>query len=273
MKILCLVPSITETLIECQVNVVGRTRFCIHPTELVKDIAVVGGTKDVHWGKIKKLEPDLVIFDKEENTLEMAESCPYPYIALHISSVDNVAQEFDLLARKLNNTALKQIAQRWRKIALKPAKQWRQNENIPALIHLLVESNDDAHQKGIREERYNESQSTIQHVEYMIWKKPWMAVGPNTFIWSVLEKLGFADYLIKRDDKYPNLSDEMIPDSNTFYLFSSEPFPFERYQKQLIKTGFKGAIIDGECYSWYGIRSLKFLETQLESGLVEQANR
>ncbi len=90
-----------------------------------------------------------------------------------------------------------------------------------------------------------------------------MAIGPNTFIWSVLQKLGFIDYLISRKEKYPNLGLEMTAQPDTFYLFSSEPFPFARYQKELLKAGFKGVIVDGECYSWYGLRALKFLEQEL----------
>jgi len=71
-----LVPSLTETLLACGVEVVGRTRYCIHPSEAVRDITVVGGTKGVDWGRVVELAPDLVVMDKDENTREMAESCP-----------------------------------------------------------------------------------------------------------------------------------------------------------------------------------------------------
>ena len=65
MRVICLVPSLTETLIECGVNVVGRTRFCIHPKDRVEQIAKVGGTKGVNWERCAQLEPDLVVFDRE----------------------------------------------------------------------------------------------------------------------------------------------------------------------------------------------------------------
>jgi iron complex transport system substrate-binding protein len=251
MKVLCLVPSITETLIACHVNLVGRTRFCIHPAEKVKQIAAVAGTKDINWQKIEQLQPDLVIFDKEENTLEMANACPYPYIALHILSVDNVGPELKRLAEKLDNVALAQVATRWQQVSHLPAKKWSPTEVIPAVISTL------------KAQSQQSEPVNINKIDYMIWKNPWMAIGPNTFIWSMLEKLGFADHLIKRTEKYPNLGEEIKPDPNTFYLFSSEPFPFERYQNELTALGFNGAVIDGESYSWYGIRSLEFLETQL----------
>ena len=255
MKVLCLVPSITETLVACQVNVVGRTRFCIHPAQKVEQIAAVAGTKDINWQKIEKLQPDIVIFDKEENTLAMAESCPYPYIALHILGVDNVGQELLKLAEKLDNTALTQVAKRWQNVASLPAKTHHSIDDFVSTIPAVIS-------KLAGQSQFIKT-SSIKQIDYMIWKNPWMAIGPNTFIWSMLEKLGFSDYLIKRVDKYPNLGDDIQADPNTFYLFSSEPFPFERYKNELAEKGFYGAVIDGESYSWYGIRSLVFLEAQL----------
>lgn len=45
-RVISMVPSWTETLIYCGIEVVGRTRYCIHPEEAQK-ISVVGGTKDI----------------------------------------------------------------------------------------------------------------------------------------------------------------------------------------------------------------------------------
>lgn len=58
MRVICLVPSLTEALVECGVKVVGRTRFCVHPAERVAGIRVVGGTKDVDWAACAALRPD-----------------------------------------------------------------------------------------------------------------------------------------------------------------------------------------------------------------------
>ncbi len=156
MKILCLVPSITETLIECAANVVGRTRFCIHPAAKIKRIPAVSGTKDIRWDKVKALSPELVIFDREENTLEMAQTCPYPSLALHITSVNNVGEELLKLAAEIDNDRLKDIAQRWKIIAHKPAKRFKHVKCIPATISLLP----------------NSSLQAIKYIDYMIWKTP-----------------------------------------------------------------------------------------------------
>jgi ABC-type Fe3+-hydroxamate transport system substrate-binding protein len=244
------VPSITETLVECGLNVVGRTRFCIHPKTTIKNIPSVAGTKDINWDKVAKFEPDLMIFDKEENTLEMAEACPYAYIALHITSITNISSELYRLAKHLNSDALRNVAQRWKVVAEKPNKQWTPGQTIPsALVSLETSASMNAEK--------------IKKVDYMIWKDPWMTIGPGTFIWSVLEKLGFAKYLIKRDTKYPNIGEQLNAEPDTLYLFSSEPFPFEKYVSELERSKFIGSVVDGESYSWYGIRSLRFLEEQL----------
>ena len=70
MRIVSLVPSLTLTLFDlgCSVEeVVGRTPWCIHPTEKVEHVAVVGGTKTPNINKILATNPDLVVLDREEN--------------------------------------------------------------------------------------------------------------------------------------------------------------------------------------------------------------
>lgn len=255
MRVLSLVPSISETLVECQVKLVGRTRFCIHPKKEMNKIKAVAGTKDINWKKVEELKPDLVIFDKEENTLEMANSCPYPYIALHITNVNNVGTELQKLSDKINNPQLLELANRWKIVSQLPARKQPFARDIPTAIPAVIES--------IANPINPMEPSNIRYIDYLIWKEPWMAIGPNTFIWSMLEKLGLANFLIKRENKYPNLGEKLTDISHTFFLFSSEPFPFKRYKEQLIKEGLNGVVIDGESYSWYGLRSLKFLETQL----------
>ena len=86
-----------------------------------------------------------------------------------------------------------------------------------------------------------------------------MAVGPQTFIGSVLRKIGFSEFLRVSDKKYPILDPIQIPDPSTLYLFSSEPFPFERYMGELEELGFNGALVDGEFFSWFGRRSYLML--------------
>ena len=68
-RIVSLVPSQTELLFDLGLaeQVVGRTRFCIHPAEQVKDVVIIGGTKKFNFERIDQLQPDLILGNKEEN--------------------------------------------------------------------------------------------------------------------------------------------------------------------------------------------------------------
>jgi ABC-type Fe3+-hydroxamate transport system substrate-binding protein len=71
-RIISLVPSISELLfyLGLEENVVGITKFCVHPRQKVKAITKVGGTKNFRTDIIERLSPDLIIANKEENTKE-----------------------------------------------------------------------------------------------------------------------------------------------------------------------------------------------------------
>jgi ABC-type hemin transport system substrate-binding protein len=69
------VPSQSELLYDLglEESIVGITKFCVHPQHLKATKTIVGGTKNVKFEKIKALSPDIIICNKEENTLEMVE--------------------------------------------------------------------------------------------------------------------------------------------------------------------------------------------------------
>jgi ABC-type Fe3+-hydroxamate transport system substrate-binding protein len=71
-RIVSLVPSQTELLYDLGLRdeVVGITKFCLYPDEWFKSKNRVGGTKQVKIEKVKDLQPDLIIGNKEENTPE-----------------------------------------------------------------------------------------------------------------------------------------------------------------------------------------------------------
>lgn len=245
MRVVCMVPSWTETLLACGINVVGRTRYCIHPANEVAGIPVVGGTKDVQWEKVAKLAPDFVIFDKEENTREMADSCPYPYLATHVESVQDMPRALRLLAQLLNSSALIALAARFQRILTTPAAI------TPSALPLLAHK-DAASSSILREER---------PWLYLIWRKPYMSIGRHTFIYSVFAHLGFAHKLLAFEPNYPELSMADITELNPILLCSTEPYPFA---KQLDSTQQElqqpAVLIDGEPLCWYGIRCLRYLE-------------
>ncbi|PIE18583.1 MAG: Fe3+-siderophores ABC transporter protein [Proteobacteria bacterium] len=241
-----LVPSWTETLLACGVEVVGRTRFCVHPDDSVRQIAVVGGTKELSWRKVDALEADLLLLDKEENTRKIAEASPIPFHATHVTGVERVAEELDALAERLEAPRLTGLAERWRAVAERPSLPDRDPAELPGVMSWVRKP------KGRRE-----------RLLYLIWYRPWMAVAPQTFIGSVLARLGFGAALVPFEQRYPEVDLEAYDPDTTLLCCSSEPFPFARREALIRDTGFPAAIVDGERFSWFGLRSLRFLEREL----------
>lgn len=239
MRVVSMVPSWTETLLRAGVHVVGRTRYCVHPPQKITNIPIVGGTKDASWDLVIDLKPDLVLFDKEENPFEMAEECPLPYLATHVTSLQTLQSELARLGEYFQNPALMEMSIECLDILQAPAPRW-DNKNVPGFLEWV--------KMPTRE---------YDKVLYMIWKKPWMGVSRETYIGSVLEKLGATLVEFPEGDRYPVLEIEDHKDS--FYLFSSEPFPFHKKVGELRELGLEGAVVNGESYSWFGIRSLDFL--------------
>lgn len=236
-KVVSLVPSWTETLIEANVNVVGRTRFCIHPAQKVKDIAVVGGTKSVDIDQLSRLKPDFIVVDQQENTREMADQLTHAnhkLIITNITDFESLETALAEIGSTLKNGNLAQFATRY--------QQLRPLDRRLFLKNIIFQGSVDEVVPG-------------QHYEYVIWKDPFMVVGQQTFIAENFKRIGIQ--LIHKE-KYPQISDEQLLKS--FCFFSSEPFPFAKKYAELKQLGFKGIVVDGEKISWFGLRNLQFLE-------------
>ncbi|MBP9707896.1 MAG: hypothetical protein KBD78_09630 [Oligoflexales bacterium] len=252
-RIISLVPSLTELFIAAGANIVGRTRCCVHPKELVKDIVKVGGTKDLNSALIAELNADYVIMDKEENTKEMAEKCPSPIISTHICSLNDLKNNLNMLSEKLGLTELLQYSDRIEKI-LAFSKFQRELKAVPGIIKWW---------KG----PVAKTQKDLCIV-YIIWCKPFICVTKDTFIGDVFSTLGFAEQLWAPEGRglYPKFELSELPE-NALLLFSSEPYPFAKWQKEFLKQNITqaAALINGESYSWFGLRSLRFIEDQFFS--------
>jgi ABC-type Fe3+-hydroxamate transport system, periplasmic component len=235
-----MVPSMTETLLRAGVQVVGRTRYCIHPPKMITNVPIVGGTKDVSWDLVMDLKPDLVLLDKEENPLEMAEECPLPFIATHVTSLKSLHEDLVMLAERFENPQLMEWAVDAYDIYNSPAREFN-FQKVPGF-----------------QEWVKMPSRKYEKVNYLIWKKPWMAVTRETFIGSVLEKLGANILEFPEGEKYPVI--ELEDMQNTFNLFSSEPYPFAKKIPDLREDNLEGCIVNGESYSWFGIRTIEFLK-------------
>jgi hypothetical protein len=264
LRVISMVPSWTETLIACGVNVVGRTRFCVHP-DSAHSIPAVGGTKDIIWDKVNGLVPGLLLLDREENPKSMADEATCETLATHITNIDDVAPALEAIALRLERSArpadaaavssLRALARRWNQVVKAPKIPLEKWTDLPGI------------QEWLKTPTGFPSVDNKSNVVYMIWKNPWMTITKETFIASVLVRLGIPVEMIWEDPggkaKYPELDLTHLP-TECLLLFSSEPFPFFRQKEKLKELPFPSALIDGESMSWFGIRSLIFLEKSLQ---------
>ena len=228
-RIISLVPSQTELLINLGVNVVGRTKFCIHPANKVKNIPIIGGTKKFRFEKISGLQPDLIIGNKEENYEAGIAQLKSEYL-VWMSDIFSIKDALEMIHQ------VSDICQK--------------REKGEELVRNVKDSL--AQIKG----------QFSGNVLYLIWREPWMAVGRQTFVHDLLEHLGFENVI--NDLRYPELTQTQITELNPDYIFlSSEPFPFKNKHLEEIQMEWPSAnchLVDGEMFSWYGSRLLKIQE-------------
>lgn len=242
MRVVSLVPSWTETLLECGVNVVGRTRFCVHPSAAVAGIPAVGGTKDLDADRLAALKPDLLVLDREENLPWMAEAAVPRLHVSHVQNADDVPRELDRLAALLGNDRLRALAADWRRELEAPTYPREKIADLPGVLEWL-----------------KPPEREPERLLYLIWRGPWMTVSRDTFVGSMLSNVGYGGRLPSFAEKYPKIDLADFDPATTTLLFSSEPYPFEKKKKELRALDFPSALVDGEAYSWFGVRSLRFL--------------
>lgn len=228
MKVVSLVPSITEALFDLGLTeneVIGRTKFCIHPEEKVKNVAVIGGTKNINIDKIKSLQPDLILANKEENVKEQVEALMDDYKVI-VTNVETIEDNYYLL---------KHLGTLFNK------------EDKAQLFNIKIY--DVLHHAKIN--------SAIK-VAYLIWNNPYMTIGSDTFIHKILEEIGFEN-IFKDRTRYPEIQTEDLAEADLIML-SSEPFPFKEKHIEELKAFYpdkKIMIVDGEAFSWYGTHIAK----------------
>lgn len=228
-RIVSLVPSTTETLFALGLGdaVVGITRFCVHPAERLGALTKVGGTKDLVLERLVALKPDLVIGNVEENTAEMFAAIEEhaPLYAAFPRTVDAAIADLRTMGRLVG--------------AEKTAQQWAGR----------IEAERAALQASMRPGK---------EVAYLIWRKPWMVAGGDTFISAMLAEAGCRNAFANRPDRYPTVAVEALAEVDAV-LLSSEPFPFkERHRAELAaQSGISESrihFVDGELMSWHGVR-------------------
>jgi ABC-type Fe3+-hydroxamate transport system substrate-binding protein len=233
-RIVSLVPSQTELLhyLGLEDRVVGITKYCVRPADWIGKKAIIGGTKTANIAAIRALKPDLILANKEENVREQVEELA-AFCPVWTSEVATLSDALSMIEQvgRLTGTDEK---------ALLLTEQLRQKfaqlrQQIPTVPRRCA---------------------------YLIWRKPYMAAGGDTFISDMLTYSGFTN-VFADERRYPVCTpDQLVALAPEYILLSSEPFPFsEKHITELQKICpyAQVQLVDGEQYSWYGSRLLEFI--------------
>jgi len=233
-RIVSLVPSQTELLYDLGLEdrIVGITKFCVHPYHFKSIKKIVGGTKKVNYDKIRQLEPDIIICNKEENTKEIVEElrniCP-----VWVTDIFTLEDNFQMISDFGQLFDRRTEARKWNdKLAFALSDFKNFINDIPA-----------------------------KKVAYFIWKNPYMVAGSGTFIDELLQLNHFQNQYSSQE-RYPEIDLDTIDADGSLdlILLSSEPFPFKAEDGLEIVSATQNAkaiLVDGEMFSWYGSRLLK----------------
>lgn len=236
-RIISLVPSQTELLYDLgqEAKMIGITKFCVHPYHFKSTKKLVGGTKKVHYEKIRLLKPDIIICNKEENTKEIVEElskiCPV-WVTNIITIEDNLQMISDF--GQIFNCRTE--AQKW-------------NDKLSFALSDF---------KNFIKDR------PVRTVAYFIWKNPYMVAGADNFVNELL-KLNHFKNTYSDTGRYPEIDLEKIQSEGDpdLILLSSEPYPFKKADGHEIgqySNKAQTVLVDGEMFSWYGSRLLKAFE-------------
>lgn len=235
-RIISLVPSQTELLFDLGLDaeIIGLTKFCIHPEKKIQTKEKVGGTKKLDLEKIIALKPDLIIGNKEENER---------------SDIETLQQLFpvwmsDILTLDDAQVAIQQIG------------ELVDREPEAAYLNHLINA-------GFNDLQTLATEKNIDRkVMYVIWKKPYMVAGKQTYISDIMNRIGLRNVVVP--DRYPLMEPDAIANCGAdLILLSSEPYPFKEKHKEEFKALCPAAevlIVDGEMFSWYGSRLVKAVE-------------
>lgn len=231
-RIVSIVPSQTELLFDLGLDsqVLGITKFCVHPETWFREKPRIGGTKTLNLEKIAALKPDLIIGNKEENQQEQVETLAqnFPVWMSDIATLPDALAMIRALGQLCDRTT--------------PAN------TLATAIESRFEK--------LRAEFPKNTAKTA----YLIWRKPYMAAGSSTFIHEMLGLAGFQN-AFGHLPRYPETSLKALAETKPeVILLSSEPYPFAQKHIAELETACPDTqiiLVDGEMFSWYGSRLLK----------------
>lgn len=236
-RIVCLIPSITETLFRLGAGdrVVGISKYCTEPAEGVAAKEKVGGEKNPDIPKILSLHPDLVIVNVEENRKEDVDRMEAAGVRLYVTYPRTVREGIAMI-RDLGALVAAEDA----------------SEGIAARLDAILDETERL-VAGRRPPR----------VFCPIWRRPYMAVNGDTFVDAVITACGGQNIFKGHAERYPRVTlEEVAARDPEVILLPDEPYPFaERHLEDFRPFGTVAAVregrihlLDGKIVTWYGPR-------------------
>jgi ABC-type Fe3+-hydroxamate transport system substrate-binding protein len=214
-RVVSIVPSLTESIAFTHRSLlVGATDWCTHPRDL--DVTRVRGTKNPDVEQIVRLRPDVVVANAEENRAADLDALRAHGIAVWVTTPATVEESLGSLERMLS--AITGSTPQWlgqaREVWSTPYDGPRRRAVIP------------------------------------IWRRPWMALGRDTFAGDMLRLLGIDNVFAQSPQRYPRIDVDALPAYDVVVL-PDEPYAFspddgpEAFQRPAL-------CVSGRHLTWYG---------------------
>lgn len=222
MRVVSLVPSLTELVWELSPHaLVGRTRFCTEP-EAARLIPAVGGTKNPDVAAIAALAPDLVIANREENRREDVEALRLAGLDVLVTDPNTVDQAIAVCVEIATRLGV-------------PERGWEIARETTLVLQAPL--------PGRR-----------PRVFVAVWHEPLMGLGSESYGHDLIERCGAVNVLGARP-RYPEATlDEVARLSPDLILLPNEPYPFTEKHREAYERVAPVRLIDGKLLWWYGPR-------------------
>lgn len=218
-RVVSLVPSLTEAIaVSAPGNLIGATEWCTHPADL--DVPRFGGTKNPDVEGVTAAAPDLVVMNEEENKPEHVAALREAGVAVWVTDIRTVAQALTSLRRLLE--ALEA-----------PERDWLADAESAWGGAALVEKR-------------------RRTALVPIWRRPWMALGRDTYAGDVLARLGVDNVLAQTPERYPRVDPGELAGRVDLVVLPDEPYPFTGDDGPEAFPGLPCALVSGRHLTWYG---------------------
>ncbi|MFD3399502.1 helical backbone metal receptor [Kribbella sp. NPDC058693] len=214
-RVVSVVPSLTESIAVTHPSlIVGATDWCTHPADL--DVVRVRGTKNPDIDRIRELVPDVVVANAEENRAADLDALREYGIAVWVTAPTTVPESLDSLERMLSAIV----------------------GDVPAWL---------VHARDVWSTPYD---GMRRRAVIPIWRRPWMALGRDTFAADLLSRIGIDNVLAHSGERYPKIDPDALPEYDIVVL-PDEPYAFSPTDGPEA-FGNPAGCISGRHLTWYG---------------------